>query len=418
MNGTNNSLDLGEFGNNSSMMFMTSPNYYGNGLNLTQQPSMIMQSPVNIPQQTPKYFEQTPVVAEIVPKKEGKENKNEFEVPESPMVQTAAGYKNSSKYTNNHFFNKPVNTPKQNIGESPKLNGEQKGLLKTDVVPTVSMYTSPINQSQEQPQNSPLGHNSSFSSISNSTAPKLYTETPKLQNIVSTANLCCELDLHNIAVQAQNAEYSPKRFAAVILRIKSPKTTALIFKTGKMVCTGAKSVEDSREASRRYAQTIKKLGFDVKFRDFKVQNIVGSCGVGFQIDLTQLKMLIQGFSGNNQFKDRDSSGKERIKSICFYNPEMFPGLIYHMSEPKIVLLIFSSGKIVLTGAKDKSEILKAYDTMFPLLKLCQNKVKQMIIKENSSTTNSKSQNNYHQGFTNNNKSSNSTYNSTEEESNH
>ena len=89
---------------------------------------------------------------------------------------------------------------------------------------------------------------------------------PKLQNIVSTANLGCQLKLRQIALQAKNAEYNPKRFAAVIMRIKEPKTTALIFSSGKMVCTGAKSEEDSRKASRKYAKIIKSLGLSIYYK--------------------------------------------------------------------------------------------------------------------------------------------------------
>jgi TATA-box binding protein (TBP) (component of TFIID and TFIIIB) len=80
---------------------------------------------------------------------------------------------------------------------------------------------------------------------------------------VSTVNLGCQLDLKRIALQARNAEYNPKRFAAVIMRIRNPRTTALIFGSGKMVCTGAKSEEDSLQAARRYARVIQKLGFPV-----------------------------------------------------------------------------------------------------------------------------------------------------------
>lgn len=83
------------------------------------------------------------------------------------------------------------------------------------------------------------------------------------RNIVSTVNLGCALDLKRIALQARNAEYNPKRFAAVIMRIRNPRTTALIFGSGKMVCTGAKSEEDSLQAARRYARVIQKLGFPV-----------------------------------------------------------------------------------------------------------------------------------------------------------
>jgi transcription initiation factor TFIID TATA-box-binding protein len=183
----------------------------------------------------------------------------------------------------------------------------------------------------------------------NTTPNPLFPEgiTPKLQNIVSTANLKCELDLREIALQAKNAEYNPKRFAAVIMRIREPKTTALIFASGKMVCTGARSEEDSKKAARQYAKIINKLGFPVKFTEFKIQNIVGSCDVQFPIRLEGLA------NAHSRF--------------CSYEPEMFPGLIYRMNKPKIVLLIFVSGKIVLTGAKERNDIFLAFQTIYPTL---------------------------------------------------
>ena len=120
----------------------------------------------------------------------------------------------------------------------------------------------------------------------------------RCRNIVATVNLDCRLDLKTIALHARNAEYNPKarheprpfpshstltlefrakqRFAAVIMRIREPKTTALVFASGKVVVTGAKSEDDSRLASRKYARIIQKLGFEAKFQDFKIQNIVGS----------------------------------------------------------------------------------------------------------------------------------------------
>jgi transcription initiation factor TFIID TATA-box-binding protein len=170
---------------------------------------------------------------------------------------------------------------------------------------------------------------------------------PKIQNVVSTTNLRCLLELREIALRAKNAEYNPKRFAAVIMRIKEPKTTALIFASGKMVCTGGRSEEDSRRASRQYAKIISKLGFPVKFSEFKIQNIVASCDVKFPIRLEVLASKYLQFSS--------------------YEPELFPGLIFHMIDPKIVLLIFVSGKIVLTGAKDRNDIYTAYRNIFPVL---------------------------------------------------
>jgi TATA-box binding protein (TBP) (component of TFIID and TFIIIB) len=131
------------------------------------------------------------------------------------------------------------------------------------------------------------------------------------------------------------------------MRIREPKTTALIFASGKMVVTGAKSEDDSKLASRKYARIIQKLGFGAKFTDFKIQNIVGSCDIKFPIRLEGLASRHHHFSS--------------------YEPELFPGLIYRMIKPKIVLLIFVSGKIVLTGAKVREEIYTAFESIYPVL---------------------------------------------------
>mmetsp|Transcript_12848 Transcript_12848/g.46969 ORF Transcript_12848/g.46969 Transcript_12848/m.46969 type:complete len:217 (-) Transcript_12848:1626-2276(-) len=170
---------------------------------------------------------------------------------------------------------------------------------------------------------------------------------PTLQNIVATVNLDCKLDLKKIALHARNAEYNPKRFAAVIMRIREPKTTALVFASGKVVCTGAKSEADAKLAARKYAKIVSKLDFKVSFKDFKIQNMVGSTDVRFPIRLEGLAFAHAKFSS--------------------YEPELFPGLIYRMLHPKIVLLIFVSGKVVLTGAKAREEIFAAFENIYPTL---------------------------------------------------
>ncbi|XP_066337722.1 TATA-box-binding protein 1-like [Miscanthus floridulus] len=170
---------------------------------------------------------------------------------------------------------------------------------------------------------------------------------PTLQNIVSTVNLDCQLDLQQIANSARNAEYNPKRFAAVIMRIRDPKTTALVFASGKLVCTGAKSEDHSKLAARKFARIVQKLGFPARFKDFKIQNIVGSCDVKFPIRLEGLALASGTFAN--------------------YEPEIFPGLVYRMVEPKIVILVFVSGKIVLTGAKVREEIYTAFENIYPML---------------------------------------------------
>ena len=163
------------------------------------------------------------------------------------------------------------------------------------------------------------------------------------------------------------------------MRIRAPKTTALIFSSGKMVCTGAKTEALAREAARKYAKVISKLGFPAQFKvrmvaqrtrcmdavfyqpdavlnlcfpalrsqDFKIQNMVGSCDVKFPIRLEGLAWSHGHFAQ--------------------YEPELFPGLIYRMQMPKIVLLIFVSGKIVLTGGKNRDDIYKAFENIYPVL---------------------------------------------------
>lgn len=170
---------------------------------------------------------------------------------------------------------------------------------------------------------------------------------PTLQNIVSTVNLDCKLNLKEIGQKARNAEYKPSRFAAVIMRIREPKTTALVFSSGKMVCTGAKSEEASKLAARKYARIIQKLGFPAKFTDFKIQNIVASVDFRFPIKLECLSLAHALFST--------------------YEPELFPGLIYKMTNPHVVLLIFVSGKIVITGAKAREETYAAFENIYPVL---------------------------------------------------
>ena len=168
-----------------------------------------------------------------------------------------------------------------------------------------------------------------------------------LQNIVSTTNLGLALDLKKIALTARNAEYNPKRFSAVIVRIRDPKTTALIFQSGKMVVTGAKTEHDSKLAAKKYARIVKKIGFGVRFLNFKIQNMVSTVDLQFPIRLEGLVC-------------------EHAK-FCSYEPELFPGLIYRMVSPKIVFLVFVSGKCVLTGAKTRQQLQDAFENMYHVL---------------------------------------------------
>ena len=171
---------------------------------------------------------------------------------------------------------------------------------------------------------------------------------PRLENIVSTVDLSCRLDLRKIALQARNCEYNPKRFAAVIMRIQEPKTTSLIFASGKMVITGAKTENDSKKASKKFAKTIQKLGFDVQFKDFKVQNVVASADLKCNINLYSFAEM------------------EEQMDYINYDPEIFPGLIFRLVAPKIVFLVFVSGKVVLTGARSREDIEIGFKKALPI----------------------------------------------------
>jgi len=171
---------------------------------------------------------------------------------------------------------------------------------------------------------------------------------PVIHNVVATANLGCQLDLKTIAMTARNAEYNPRRFSAVIMRIREPKSTALVFKSGKLVVTGTKSQEEARHAARKFGRVIIKVGYtQARFKDFRVENLVSTFNVPFPIHLERL------------YKSLPSTLHSQ------YEPEVFPGLICRV--PGGTLLIFVSGKCVMIGMKSKEDIEEAYKYILPRL---------------------------------------------------
>ena len=173
-------------------------------------------------------------------------------------------------------------------------------------------------------------------------------QRPQLHNVVATINVGCRLDLRDIVGKARNVEYNPKRFAALIMRIRTPKSTALVFNSGKIVVTGAKNEANCRLAGRKFTRILQKLGYSARFTEFKVQNLVATSRTDFPIRLEGLLLKHQSFA--------------------HYEPELFPGLIYRMLKPKVVLLVFVSGQIVFTGAKEYGEIEKALRNILPVLR--------------------------------------------------
>ncbi|XP_070500504.1 TBP-related factor-like [Chironomus tepperi] len=177
--------------------------------------------------------------------------------------------------------------------------------------------------------------------------PQEAINTIKIQNCVASVALGCELNLQMINYRTRNSEYNPQRFHGVVMRIREPRCTALIFRSGKLVCTGARNEHDAHLAARKFARIIQKLGHEVKFIDFKVQNLVATVDLRFPIRLENLNQMHGQFSS--------------------YEPELFPGLIYRMVRPRVVLLIFVNGKIVFTGAKSNQQIAESLENIYPIL---------------------------------------------------
>ena len=173
-------------------------------------------------------------------------------------------------------------------------------------------------------------------------------QNPQIQNIVCTCNLGSALYLQGLAQRLEICEYNPARFAAVTLRIKYPKCTALIFSSGKLVCTGCKSKNEARLALLYYVHVIRsKMGLDVGIYEFEIQNMVASAFLGHTVSLPKLFLQY----------NKESS----------YEPELFPGLIFRQIDCPVVFLVFDSGRIVLTGAKEEREIGVAWAQITRLL---------------------------------------------------
>lgn len=166
-----------------------------------------------------------------------------------------------------------------------------------------------------------------------------------LQNVVATFFLGVDrIDLRRLAQVYPFVEYNPSKFAAATVRIREPRTTALIFASGKMVCTGAKTEQAARLASRKYVRVLQRFNVPVSFCDFEIQNIVASAYLGRTMRLMELS--------------------QQFGPYVSYEPDLFPGLVFRTTNPKLVFLIFRSGKVVITGAKNRTDIDNTFGRLY------------------------------------------------------
>ena len=182
----------------------------------------------------------------------------------------------------------------------------------------------------------------------------------RIVNVVSMVDLGCQLNLSDIAKSCKNSEYNPARLNAVIMRIKEPKSVALIFNSGKMVCAGAKNEADSKTAARKFAKTVKKLVNQVIFKNFRIINMVATCDFKFRVHLTKLNSEIS-------YKLRKTLNSKELEKKISYEPQIFPGLIYHMDKPKLAVLVFSSGKVNFVGIKERDDAFEALKNIQPFI---------------------------------------------------
>ncbi len=168
-----------------------------------------------------------------------------------------------------------------------------------------------------------------------------------IENVVASATLKQKVDLNAIVKSYPGVEYRPEQFPGLVFRLKRPKTATLIFNSGKMVCTGAKSEKEAKRAVMKIVKELKKGGIIIIGKpELKIQNIVASASLGGTIDLERATYEL---------------GK------TMYEPEQFPGLIYRMDDPKVVILLFASGKLVCTGAKKEQDVYDAVERLHRIL---------------------------------------------------
>jgi transcription initiation factor TFIID TATA-box-binding protein len=173
------------------------------------------------------------------------------------------------------------------------------------------------------------------------------TKKIEIQNVVASASLHHDIPLEKVTMTLPNTEYNPEQFPGLVLRLAKGKT-ALIFSSGKIVCTGAKSEAEVGEAVRMIIKELKKVRIHIKKKpDITIQNMVASGDIGMKLNLNTLA-----------FKFENAE----------YEPEQFPGLVYKVPNSHITFLLFGTGKIVCTGAKNEKEIKDAVNKLVKTLK--------------------------------------------------
>ncbi len=170
----------------------------------------------------------------------------------------------------------------------------------------------------------------------------------KVENVVAVAMLGVDVPLEKMSSQTEKAEYEPEPFSGLVYRPGERGVAALIFSSGKIVCTGTRNVEHARETVNKVVQRIKELGVSVPAGfTIEIDNIVGSSKINAQLSLQDLAFSLENAE---------------------YDPDRFPGLVYRISDPEVSFMLFASGKIICSGAHSIGDIQRALRKLLDDLK--------------------------------------------------
>lgn len=179
----------------------------------------------------------------------------------------------------------------------------------------------------------------------------------KIENIVASSAFGVTIPLEKVVSKMEGMEYEPEQFPGLVYRIKKPKAAALIFGSGKIVCTGARSLDDVKLVYKKVVSVVRKAGVRVpKGYKVQVENIVASAKLEGRLNLETIAFNLE----NSE-----------------YEPEQFPGLVYRMKKPKVAFLLFGSGKVVCTGGRTIKDVSIAVTKVSKILK----KLKGAMVKE-------------------------------------
>lgn len=161
----------------------------------------------------------------------------------------------------------------------------------------------------------------------------------KIENVVASSSLNVPIKLEMLVANLDNVEYEPEQFPGLVLRLKNPKAAALIFSSGKIVCTGAKSPKEAKIAIAKIVRKMNKIGLKIP-KNYKVrlENIVASAKLDRELNLNNIAFTLENTE---------------------YEPEQFPGLVYRMDDPRVTFLLFGSGKIICTGGRSIADVKRA-----------------------------------------------------------